>query len=107
MGITVGAAAQVARALERVALDLGGCLLGRAQDALHLAARRCCERQLLAIGEAATELLQLGGQRAQMRIHGGGLIAAPDDREVAALDRLAVDVHSANPRLCLRPPRRG
>ena len=91
--IPIGVAAHLRRVLQCLALDIGGGRLGRVQDALHLGASRRCERWLLAAREPAAELLDLPRQRAQVRVDGGRLVAAPDDRKVTALDRLTVHFH--------------
>ena len=99
--VAVGVFAHLARVLQRVALDFRGGRLRGLQDALHLRAGRRGDRDVGAAGDRrALQLLELVGERPQVRVDGGRVVAAPADREVPALDCLPIEVHGRHPRRC-------
>ena len=103
LGVPVGVLAHLARVLERVTLDFSGSGLRRLQDALHLRSRGRGDRRVAAAGDRrALELFELVRQCPQVRVHRRGVVAAPADREVPALDCLPIEVHAGHPKRCHR-----
>src|SRR5437764_922723 len=76
-----------------ITADVGGGALGGRDDALHLRPRGGCKRRGARARVRAHELLDAVGYLAQVRVDGGGVIAAARDGKVATFDRVAVDLH--------------
>ena len=89
-GVAVGLRARLTRVVGGVPLDVGGGRLGDLEDALHLGAGARSERLARAAFQRVTQLLDVGRERPQVRVHRRGVITPTTDRKVALLDALAV-----------------
>ena len=89
--------ARGARVVGGALLDPGGGRLGGFEDPLHLRAGARSQRLPGAAFERVAQLLDLGRERAQVRVDGGGVVAPAGDRKVALLDALAVQLHGLDP----------
>ncbi len=89
-GVGVGLRARLARILGGALLDLGSRRLGGLEDPLHLRAGTGPQRLPRAAFQRVAQLLDLCGERLQMRVHCRRVIPSATDRKVPLLDALPV-----------------